>query len=63
MADDRQPIPTGHKDYEINPESGGYSVVHLCPAQHGGMGCIRFAKDKEEAQQELEKMMKANGDA
>jgi hypothetical protein len=60
---ERQPIPTGHPDYEIVPEKGGYAVVHKTRADHGGMGAIRFAKDAEEALRELDDLKKANGDA
>lgn len=62
MATERKPIPTGHKDYEINPEKNGWAVIHKCPCQHGGMGAVRFAKDEVEALEELARMMKANGD-
>ena len=60
---ERLPIPTGHPDYEITPEEGGWAVIHKCPSQHGGMGAIRFASTEQEAMDQLESMKKANGDA
>lgn len=57
------PIPTGHPDYEIVPENGGYAIIHKTNADHGGMGAIRHADTLEDAKGILKDLMISNGDA